>query len=106
MALTQAELGLSDSHYNGLRIRGPSRRITIAPATLALTIGAPASFVTDAVFAALRSDRSPLALLAYAGPVSNDPVTIGFRQSIAATGPLHTGAYGKTLVFTLSTSTP
>ena len=34
------------------------------------------------------------------------PVTIGFRQSIAATEGLRTGAYGKTLTFTLSTTTP
>jgi hypothetical protein len=34
------------------------------------------------------------------------PVTIDFRQSIAATEGLRTGAYGKTLTFTLSTTTP
>ena len=45
-------------------------------------------------------------LLSYAGPVTNDAVTIGFRQSIGANEPLLTGSYGKTLVFTLSTSTP
>ena len=42
-------------------------------------------------FAPLRTDRSPLRLLSYAGPVSNDPVTIGFRQSIGANEPLLTG---------------
>ena len=56
--------------------------------------------------APLRSDRSPLRLLSYAGPVTNDAVTIGFRQSIAAGDSLLTGGYGKTLVFTLSTTTP
>jgi amidase len=49
---------------------------------------------------------SPLALLTYGGPVSNDAVTLGFQQSIASTEPLRTGAYTKTLVFTLSTTTP
>ncbi len=49
---------------------------------------------------------SPLALLSYAGPVSNDTVAIGFRQHIGASQPLRTGAYGKTLTFTLSTTTP
>ena len=34
------------------------------------------------------------------------PMTIGFKQSIAATEPLVTGAYGKTLMFTLSATTP
>ena len=57
-------------------------------------------------WAPLRSDRSPLRLLSYAGPVTNDAVTIGFRQSIAASDSLLTGGYGKTLVFTLSTTTP
>jgi hypothetical protein len=54
----------------------------------------------------LHSDRSPLRLLSYTGPVSNNPVTIGLRQSIAADEALLTGGYAKTLVFTLATSTP
>jgi hypothetical protein len=33
-------------------------------------------------------------------------VTIALRQSIAATEPLRTGRYSKTLTFTLSTTTP
>jgi amidase len=39
-------------------------------------------------------------------PVSNDPVTIGFKQTILASEPLRTGSYAKTLTFTLSTTTP
>ena len=42
----------------------------------------------------------------YAGPVSNDPVTVPFAQTIARTEPLRTGAYSKTLTFTLSTTSP
>ena len=57
-----------------------------------------------AAFAPLGS--SPLALLSYSGPVSNDSVTIGIRQAIAANEPLRTGTYGKTLTFTLSTTRP
>ena len=38
--------------------------------------------------------------------MSNDPVTIAFKQHIGATQPLRTGAYSKTLTFTLSTTTP
>ena len=34
------------------------------------------------------------------------PVTIAFKQHIGATEPLRTGAYSKTLTFTLSTTTP
>jgi hypothetical protein len=45
-------------------------------------------------------------LRTYGGPVSNDPLTIGFKQAIAATDPLRTGTYSKTLTFTLSTTNP
>ena len=59
------------------------------------------------VFAPLSTtSNAPLALLTYTGPVSNDAVTIGFRQHIAASQPLRTGNYSKTLTFTLSTTTP
>jgi Zn-dependent M28 family amino/carboxypeptidase len=49
---------------------------------------------------------APAQLLGYASPVSNDAVTIGFRQQIGANDPLRTGAYSKTLTFTLSTTNP
>ena len=39
-------------------------------------------------------------------PVSNEAVTISFKQQIKATDALRTGAYSKTLTFTLSTTTP
>jgi hypothetical protein len=38
--------------------------------------------------------------------VSDDGVTIEFRQSIAAADALRTGSYAKTLTFTLSTTSP
>jgi hypothetical protein len=49
---------------------------------------------------------SPLTLLTWGGPVSNDAVAIGFQQAIGSTDPLRTGSYSKTLTFTLSTTTP
>ena len=49
---------------------------------------------------------NPVTLLTYPGPVTNDQVTIGIRQPIAADDGLRTGAYSKTLTFTLSTTTP
>jgi hypothetical protein len=53
---------------------------------------------------------SPLAVsfskATWTGPVSNAPVTITFKQHIGATDALRTGAYSKTLTFTLSTTTP
>jgi beta-glucosidase len=57
-------------------------------------------------FGPIGSAAAPLALLSYTGPVSNAPATIELRQSIGATEPLRTGRYGKTLTFTLSTTTP
>jgi hypothetical protein len=47
-----------------------------------------------------------LSKAAWTGPVSNDPVTITFRQHIGASQPLRTGNYSKTLTFTLSTTNP
>ena len=38
--------------------------------------------------------------------MSNDPVTISFKQHIGATDALRTGTYSKTLTFTLSTTNP
>jgi hypothetical protein len=49
---------------------------------------------------------TPLTLLTYSGPISNDPVAIAFNQHIGQTDALRTGSYSKTLTFTLSTTTP
>ncbi|MDA0164477.1 hypothetical protein OM076_29675 [Solirubrobacter ginsenosidimutans] len=111
------------------------------PATLALTLGAPASFgpftpgvakdytattsanvISSAGDAALTvsdpghlmngtfSLPDPLQVLfsksTWSVPVSNDAVTITFKQHINANDALRTGAYSKTLTFTLSTTTP
>ncbi len=47
-----------------------------------------------------------LMLESWAAPISNDPVTVAFKQSIGANDALRTGSYSKTLTFTLSTTTP
>ncbi|WP_211232951.1 immune inhibitor A domain-containing protein [Solirubrobacter soli] len=57
-------------------------------------------------FAAVGGSAAPTQLAKWTNPVANDPVTIGFQQTILASEPLRTGAYGKTLTFTLSTTTP
>jgi hypothetical protein len=49
---------------------------------------------------------SPLNLLQWFAPVSNDAVTLWFSQHIGSTDPLRTGSYGKSLTFTLSTTNP
>jgi hypothetical protein len=116
------------------------------PATLALTLGAPATFgaftpgvaktydasttatvISTAGDATLTvSDPSPTAtghlvngtfslpqplqglgaVKTWAEPVSNDVVTVPFKQAIGAGDALRTGAYAKTLTFALSTTTP
>ena len=49
---------------------------------------------------------NPLVLTTWNAPVSNDTVTVSFKQAIGATDALRTGTYAKTLTFTLSTTTP
>ncbi|HWK25061.1 MAG TPA: M14 family zinc carboxypeptidase [Solirubrobacter sp.] len=76
--------------------------------TFALRLGVQAQATspagTSAGFASVSG--SPRTLLTYGGPVANDSVALAFRQSIGDTDPLRTGTYGKTLTFTLSTTTP
>jgi hypothetical protein len=59
---------------------------------------------TGTAFNNVGSD--PLNLLEYDGPISNDAVSLQFRQSIGVNEALRTGRYGKTLTFTLSTANP
>ena len=61
---------------------------------------------TGAALAAVGGSSAPTSLLTYGGPISNDSVTLAFRQSIGANEALRTGTYSKTLTFTLSTTTP
>ena len=70
----------------------------------ALQIKAAGGGGLGTAYAALSG--APRSILTYAGPVSNDAVTLGFKQPIAATDALRTGAYSKTLTYTLSTTTP
>ena len=111
------------------------------PATLALSLGSPATFgaftpgvektyvastTADVVSTAadatltvsdpghLTNGASELAQplqvnlskSSWSGPASHDPVTIAFSQKIGANDALRTGAYNKTLTFTLSTTNP
>jgi hypothetical protein len=57
-------------------------------------------------FAPVGGTAGPTTLRTYSAPVSNDAVTLGFKQSIGASDPLRTGTYSKTLTFTLSTTNP
>jgi hypothetical protein len=69
-----------------------------------LLASATSGHATGGALAAVSS--TPLTLLTYGGPVSNDAVTLNFRQHIGQNDPLRTGNYSKTLTFTLSTTNP
>ena len=49
---------------------------------------------------------TPLNLLAWAAPISNDAVSLEFQQAVGANDALRTGTYAKTLTYTLSTTAP
>ena len=72
----------------------------------ALQVKATNAANPDTAFAAVPGAATPLTLLTWGGPVSNDAIDVAFKQSIGATDPLRTGAYAKSLVFTLSTTNP
>jgi len=55
-------------------------------------------------FAPLSS--APTVLKTWTAPTANEAVKVEFKQSIAANDALRTGSYGKTLTFTLSTTSP
>ena len=57
-------------------------------------------------YAPVGGSANPTTLKTYAAPVSNDAVTMSFKQPVKATDALRTGAYAKTLTFTLSTTNP
>ena len=60
----------------------------------------------SSAYAPVGGSASPTSLETWSGPVSNDPVAIGFKQPIRSGDALRTGTYAKTLTFTLSTTTP
>ena len=49
---------------------------------------------------------TPRTLLTWSRAISSDPVTLAFKQTVAAAETLRAGTYGKTLTYTLSTTTP
>ncbi len=61
---------------------------------------------TGSAFANVGGSAAPTPLLTYSGPTSNDAVSLSFQQHIGNTDALRTGAYSKTLTFTLSTNQP
>ncbi len=62
--------------------------------------------LTNGAFSLPEALRVEIAPASWTGPVSNAAVAITFRQHIGANDALRTGAYSRTLTFTLSTTTP
>jgi hypothetical protein len=62
--------------------------------------------LTNGAFSLPQPLRVELGKAAWTGPTSNEAVTVTFQQSIGRTDALRTGAYSKTLTFTLSTTNP
>ena len=62
--------------------------------------------LTNGAFSLAQPLQVTLSKSTWNAPVSNDQVTIDFKQAIGANEALRTGTYGKTLTFTLSTTTP
>jgi hypothetical protein len=61
---------------------------------------------TGTAYNNVGSTASPLNLLTYSAPISNDAVSLQFSQRVNANDALRTGTYSKTLTFTLSTTQP
>jgi hypothetical protein len=61
---------------------------------------------TGTAYNNVGSSASPLNLLTWSGPISNDALTIEFSQLVNSNDALRTGSYNKTLTYTLSTTTP
>jgi hypothetical protein len=71
----------------------------------ALTVSDP-GHMSNGAFSLPQPLRVEMAPNTWAGPVSNGPVAITFKQAIGAGDALRTGTYSKTLTFTLSTTSP
>ena len=75
---------------------------TVDP-TLGLTLGASPSFGAFSLPQPLQVSGVPKT---WNAPVSNDVVTLGFKQPIGANDALRSGSYSRVLTFTLSTTNP
>ena len=62
--------------------------------------------LSNGAFSLAEPLRVSLSRSSWTAPVSNDTVDIAFKQLVKANDPLRTGAYARTLTFTLSTTTP
>ncbi|MDA0182223.1 metallophosphoesterase family protein [Solirubrobacter phytolaccae] len=71
----------------------------------ALTVSDP-GHLTNGAFSLPEPLQVAFSKSAWAAPVSNDKVDVSFKQLVKSTDALRTGAYTKSLTFTLSTTNP
>jgi hypothetical protein len=71
---------------------------TALPQALQVGVGGP--------FAAVGSAAQPTVLQSWAGPLASEQLTLQFKQPVAATDKLLAGRYGKTVTFSLASTSP
>ncbi|HWK30233.1 MAG TPA: M1 family metallopeptidase [Solirubrobacter sp.] len=79
--------------------------VTSTAENAALTVSDPGHLANGA-YALPSPLEVAFSTSAWTGPVSNDAVTVTFKQHIGASDALRTGTYSRTLTFTLSTTQP
>lgn len=79
--------------------------VTSSAADATLTVSPPGN-LANGPYSLPEPLRIELSKTSWAGPVSNDEVTVTAKQLIKRTDPLRTGSYAKTVTFTLSTTQP
>jgi len=89
-----------------LTVADPSATATGHLVNGTFSLPSPLQAQAGGPLADVGGSSAPTVLKTWNAPVSNDPVTITFGQHISAGDALRTGAYAKTLTFTLSTTTP
>jgi len=84
---------------------GTTANVISTAGDASLTVSDP-GHLTNGAFSLAEPLRVEFSKSSWDAPTSNENVDITFKQLIKANDPLRTGAYSKTLTFTLSTTTP
>ncbi|HEY6886789.1 MAG TPA: hypothetical protein VI300_03385, partial [Solirubrobacter sp.] len=79
--------------------------VTSTAGDAALTVSEPGRLANGS-FTLAEPLQVAFSKTAWTGPVSHDSVAVNFSQHIGASDALRTGAYAKTLTFTLGTTNP
>ncbi len=79
--------------------------VTSSAGDATLSVSDP-GHLTNGAFALPSPLAVELSTATWAAPVSNDRVTVTFKQHVGARDPLRAGEYAKTVTLTLSTTTP